>query len=361
MSLENGFELESVLLRGAPIKSYRGSTPHEDPIQSTHRQWLGSQPDLRSIIANYQLFGETTNRAMASPQAVEEINSRLNIMFITNGIISGGLEIGLMQLVRAWQVRGNQRRELIDAVQDVVRSQTNFVQAIKSNRNDDDTKPARVDGWDKVATAGGWENARYTEAIYTAGHLASAQVFADIAGYKAAPPRRHMKNSSSLSAQLAEEVSQVLEEDSQDKEVLARRDSAVLEMEALIILWRAVREGLLPNSWSLSASQRLDLGFFRGGADKEINTDLICMFPQEGIAVPVQVKTHEQPFPGEGYLLAGIHGKDLYPRNNRRIRQGSIIKGVLGESDGVSDDYIGQRAQFIASKIIRFIDERAAA
>lgn len=183
------------------------------------------------------------------------------------------------------------------------------------------------------------------------------QVLGELLANKTEAPQRGIKNVGDKIIYLAQSTYQGYEalNDSSDLDEQFALKGIILRAEALMILWLACKNGNLKAAWPISASQRLHYGHFRHPVD-QINTDLICMFPSEDLAVPVRVHSANESLPGEAQKVAVIHRSDLYTflldKDCSMERQlGAITCGLMNIPGGATQEYLEMRATFLASKV----------
>jgi hypothetical protein len=364
MSLDTGFEIGDVLLRGAPLRYARDIIRHRElMLDDSYATWLQSTGDTATVIKAFEPFRSEANKVFGSPELADDLVRRMNTGAFISAVISGDTEIAYMNLINGWGLRNTARNEkLADSSRRYNRQAARvgrIIAALIELDKNTDIDEAMSNEPEMMPTIGEWDSDSASEGIHFAGHMRTLAILGSLLDYRTGPPQRGIKNVNEHITELATGVNRQLNVQSDSKEVVMRRDGAILEAEVLMTLWRACQLGLLKKSWPIMASQRLDLGFFRYSADRGINTDIVCLEPADHTAIPIQVKSSSDFVTGEGSLLTVIRRRDLYPRRYG-ADVGAFTRTALGEEGGVSQDFMDSRAGVVADRIVAFREKVAA-
>jgi hypothetical protein len=359
------YEIGEVLRRGVPLeqnpKTCIDVPPPSDPIElflHSYRSWLSSSNNRLEIAKAYGQLFSASEHIIGDDNLVNELD-HMNAPHLMVGLIGGDVELGLMELVDSWSVPKDKRDELRNSVATRLRREGRRVRSLNhqgnihlEESNDDEYIPVSLD---PKVTIGKYMSDPNSEGIRLAMQLAAHETLGELFEFKTGPPQRGIKNVGKKIMQLAITVAIARSVLMNTLDTNATNDifGAILEAETLLLAWHASHLGILKNAWPIAASQRLDHGYFRAKYDGP-NTDFICLFPQEELAIPMQVHAADEAVGGEASRAVVIHRKDIHTRISK-IEQsksaGSIALGFLGEKGGASQDYIDMRATFVASKI----------
>jgi hypothetical protein len=356
------YSMLEVLRRGVPLECERTTVPHipcDDRVASYKRRyqaWLRSSSSLVEIEASYgklfiegeDLFGSDLDASMIA---------RLNGPHFMVGMLSGDVEVGIMEQITSWSLPRSKRVSYQQNAQIRYSREQDRVRAmIKSNEKAQEN-PGYAQELELKETIHKDDTNVTAEGLRLASQFASLGVLGSFIEHKTEAPNRGIKNVGQKITDLASSsaVASSLYYDAENKDVKWHLSGAILEAEMITTIWRACALGLLDKAWPIAASQRLDYGHFRGKGNRQ-NTDIVCLFTGDDLAIPIQIHSVDEPLPGEAKELVVLHRKDLYVPTRRELRLGAITLGILGIKGGASQDYIDSRATFIASKINNLAD-----
>lgn len=368
----HGYSVGEVLRRGVPtqneVRSNRPDKPTpEDPIEKLdhmYKLWLEAS-ETADITKHYEQFFNYSEAIISDPQILARLDA-IDAPHLMTALIGGDTELGLLELFSSWehpphskgstQLRLSAEKRLKRESRRIVQLEQNL---LLTPLSDIAIQHALHTMKPSIASH---ETSAAAESIELAMQIVTQQIFEDLLDYKTGPPNRGIKDVTDKIEYLAQSTffgyKAYLE--STDTIEAGRLKGSILKAEALMVYWFACKTGKLKNAWPIPGSQRLHYGHYRYDGDTgKMNTDLVCMFPANNLAIPIKVNSSPVKKIGEARELVVVHGSDLYTSSldptvfGREL--GAVTLGFLKEPDGASSAYLDTRAKFMADKIINLM------
>ncbi len=363
----HGYSVGEVLRRGVPTSldtliNVVKPVP-EDPIEKLtylYKKWLECTGTIEEISQAYGEFFSYSEAVINHPAQYQRLLEQ-NTAHAMSAVMGGDLEVAFMDLFTSWELpphHKDKKKFLDDATRRYNREARRIdnLHRLSAGLTVSDTEQVMHSS---SPTLTDYTTSAVAQSIALTMEFINHQVLGELLANKTEAPQRGIKNVGDKIIYLAQSTYQGYEalNDSSDLDEQFALKGIILRAEALMILWLACKNGNLKAAWPISASQRLHYGHFRHPVD-QINTDLICMFPSTGFAVPIKVHSPKETLKGEAVKVAVIHRPDIYSFEQQgsetERRLGSVTLGLLGLPDGAPQSYIDRRATFLASKVNNF-------